>query len=274
MLKKIVNTFRIFFNLKNIKENMETFNKMTYNAPDMSRFYSSEEHLNRLFKPEETILNILKDRFKDMKMLDIGVGGGRTTHYFAHLVKEYVGVDYSESMIKACRERFKDIHFEVCDVRSLDIFEDNAFDFVLFSASGIDSVPYEERLKALKEIKRVCKNDGFFCFASHNLLNVDKLMALKFSKNPIEMLRNIRRYILFRAANKSPEELKKEKYTVINAYETRHKTYYAKPEEHIRQLEGVGFKNIRTFGREDGKEISNTELGTVTDNWIYFLCEA
>ena len=47
-----------------------------------------------LHKPEQTILNILKPILPNMKMLDIGVGAGRTTIQFAPLVKEYIGIDY------------------------------------------------------------------------------------------------------------------------------------------------------------------------------------
>ena len=52
-------------------------------------------------------------------MLDIGVGGGRTTLHFDKLFKEYIGVDYVESMIKASWERLHDIKenilFKGCD---------------------------------------------------------------------------------------------------------------------------------------------------------------
>lgn len=103
-----------------------------------------------------------------MKMLDIGVGAGRTTHYFAHLTKEYVGIDYSENMIKVCREKFqnypKKISFEVCDARSLKFFEDSYLDFVLFSYNGLDYMNHEDRLRVLREIRRATKEGGTFVF--------------------------------------------------------------------------------------------------------------
>ena len=75
-----------------------------------------------------------------MKMLDIGVGGGRTTLHFAPLVKEYVGIDYSQNMIKACQERFAQVSFQTADARSMGIFKDSTFDFILFSYNGIDYI--------------------------------------------------------------------------------------------------------------------------------------
>lgn len=253
---------------------MFRFNKRTYDLFDTVKFYSSESHLKILDKPEETVINFFGNKLKDMKMLDIGVGGGRTTYHFADLVKEYIGIDYSENMIKACKERFKDLHFEVCDVRYMNIFENNYFDFILFSAGGIDHVPIEDRFKALLEIKRVCKHGGFFCISVHNLQNIDKLFALKFSINPVELIRNIRRYFLFRLANKPKEELRKREEVVINNFENRHKTYYIKPEEQIKQLINLGFENVRVYSHSEGKGLKDkSELDSVTDNRVLYLCD-
>lgn len=274
MIRKIKNTFGIIFNFKNIKDEMFKFNKKTYDLPDTASFYSSESHLKILDKPEETVINFFGNKLKDMKMLDIGVGGGRTTYHFADLVKEYIGIDYSENMIKACRKRFKDLHFEVCDVRYMNIFEDNFFDFILFSAGGIDHVPIEDRVKALLEIKRVCKNGGIFAISVHNLQNIDKLFALEISVNPVTMVRNIRRFLLFRLGNKSKEELRKDKCVVINNYENRYKTIYMKPEEQIKQLIDLGFENVRVYSHSEGKELKDkSELDSVTDNRVLYLCD-
>jgi ubiquinone/menaquinone biosynthesis C-methylase UbiE len=56
---------------------------------------------------KKAILDRLRDRLRQMKMLDIGVGGGRTTMHFAQAAEEYWAIDYSEEMIAACRERFR-----------------------------------------------------------------------------------------------------------------------------------------------------------------------
>ena len=78
-------------------------NKDTYQSQKIVKRYAN---LDELFKAERTILGILKNKLKNMRMLDIGVGGGRTTYYFSPLVKEYLGIDYSEQMINACEKRF------------------------------------------------------------------------------------------------------------------------------------------------------------------------
>ena len=40
-------------------------------------------------------------------MLDIGVGTGRTSRYFASNFNQYHGIDYSSAMIDFCRKKFK-----------------------------------------------------------------------------------------------------------------------------------------------------------------------
>jgi ubiquinone/menaquinone biosynthesis C-methylase UbiE len=71
-------------------------NKITYKESDVVEYYSKQTNLQ---PPEETILNLFKGSLSEMKMLDIGVGGGRTTVHFAQLVKTYEAIDYSEEMI-------------------------------------------------------------------------------------------------------------------------------------------------------------------------------
>lgn len=126
-----------------------------------------------LFKPEQVVLNKLQNRLSDMKMLDIGMGGGRTTAFFAPLVKAYVGIDYSQKMIWLCQKKFTEnsqkLLFKRADARKLVLFRDDEFDFVLFSFNGMDVVDYEDRAKILKEIHRICKNNAYFLFSAHNI---------------------------------------------------------------------------------------------------------
>src|SRR5437867_4307321 len=78
-------------------------NQYTFERERVVRAYERESELQ---KPEEVVLTMLRDRLKEMRMLDIGVGAGRTTFHLAPLVKEYIGVDYSQKMIEACKRRF------------------------------------------------------------------------------------------------------------------------------------------------------------------------
>ena len=65
--------------------------------------YARESHLQ---PAEEAILGRLLPQLPAAAMLDLGVGGGRTTLHFAKWVRSYVGVDLSDTMIERCERRF------------------------------------------------------------------------------------------------------------------------------------------------------------------------
>jgi len=256
-------------------------NKDVYGSEDIVKGYSGGEGLQ---KPEETILNELRNKLPNMKMLDIGVGAGRTTKYFAPLAKLYVGVDYSEKMIKICQQRYrgfpKELSFEVADARALKSFESNYFDLVLFSFNGIDYMSHQDRLTALREISRVTKNGGFFCFSTHNLNIAFKLCTFRLSKNPVKLFMETRRLILMRLLNKKSwkalrKRVGRQKYMIFNdgAHNFRLKTYYVTPTEQIKQLTELEFSSIKIYGLLDGREIKNdSSLMSSMDGWLYYLC--
>jgi ubiquinone/menaquinone biosynthesis C-methylase UbiE len=259
-------------------ELMNISNQKTYETEDIIRSYFLKDELQ---KPEETILNILKDGLKNMRMLDIGVGGGRTTIHFAPLVRQYIGIDYSKNMIGACKKRFPEFagkdYFKICDASNMAIFENNYFDFILFSFNGIDYISHEDRIKALKEIKRISKSNGYFCFSSHNLnTDIENNFNIKFTNNPVKLLYRIYYYLLFKFLTKNFKRLQKtSNYLIINdgARKFRLKTYYIKPVEQINQLAALGFKDIRVYSLSEGNEIKNKfSLNTLKDSWLYYLC--
>ncbi len=119
-----------------------------------------------LQNPEVMILVKHRERIVNKHILDIGCGSGRTTAILKNLSSGYIGIDYSMTMIESCRERFKDVSFARGDVREMGEFRDEEFDFIMFSFNGLDSINHENRLKGLREIHRVLKQDGLFAFSS------------------------------------------------------------------------------------------------------------
>lgn len=144
---------------------LDDSNKKIYTARSIVRHYT---RLSLLQPAEQMILELLQGQLSSMKMLDIGVGGGRTTQHFSKLAMEYVGIDYSTNMIAACQKRFSAssqvVMFEVCDARDMSRFRDNSFDFILFSFNGIDYVSHTDRLKVFQEVSRVAKPGAYFSF--------------------------------------------------------------------------------------------------------------
>jgi len=139
-------------------------NLPVYNRSEVAAYYASLDYLSpceqalfaEFLKPGDAIL-------------DLGVGGGRTTPYLSPLASRYVGVDYAPNMVAACREKFPQLEFLVADATNLALLADGNFDSVVMAFNGIDALfPSEARRRCLAEIHRVLKNGGVFIFSSHN----------------------------------------------------------------------------------------------------------
>jgi SAM-dependent methyltransferase len=106
---------------------------------------------------------------RGMDVLDLGVGGGRTTPYLSELANKYVGLDYAEGMVEACRQRFPDLTFHHADAADLSPFGDSSFDAIVFSFGGIDYLtPPAKRERCLAECRRVLRPGGVLIISRHN----------------------------------------------------------------------------------------------------------
>jgi ubiquinone/menaquinone biosynthesis C-methylase UbiE len=104
-----------------------------------------------------------------ISVLDMGVGGGRTTPYLSGIAGRYVGADYSQGMVNACKKRWPKLEFVHCNAIDLSRFADDLFDVVVFSFNGIDVIRDDEnRAKCLAETTRVLRPGGLLIFSSHN----------------------------------------------------------------------------------------------------------
>jgi ubiquinone/menaquinone biosynthesis C-methylase UbiE len=253
---------------------LDASNQKAYGKSELVKYYV---RWGKLLPPEEVILDLLRDRLAGMRMLDIGVGGGRTTTYFSDLVSDYVGIDYCPAMIAACQARLLDfpgkVTFEVGDARNMTQFPENAFDFILFSFNGIDGITWADRNLALREIHRVGKPGGYFCFSSHNLQSLDEYFKFKMHGNLLKLPTKIAKYILLRIFNGNYRQLLQMDYTIIRdgAHFFRIHTYYVKPEYQAGQLGKAGFKIVGIF-KNDGQEVKDNFQETES-NWLYYLCE-
>jgi SAM-dependent methyltransferase len=159
-------------------------NLSTYNAPAVAEHYAA---LNYLTPCERLLFETYLG--PGMAILDLGVGGGRTTPYLSSMAARYVGVDYAEEMIARCREKFPHLEFEVGDASDLSRFSSESFDSVVIAFNAMDYViPDESRFRALREIGRVLKPEGILIFSSHN----PRSMWVRRSWNP-ERVRNLAR---------------------------------------------------------------------------------
>lgn len=225
-------------------------NQATWKAPDVVDEYARACDLQ---PPEGAVLELLRDRLPDMSMLDLGVGGGRTTLHFADRVKEYVGLDYSEEMIAACRRRFAisevkpaALSFIVGDARALARFPASYFDFILFSFNGIDYVSARQRPAVFREVRRVGRNQGLFFFSTHNL----------------------------QALHTFGDKFKLHDRVIINdgVHGGRLRTYYVRPAVQLKELRRY-FSDVVVYTLASGAPLPRAAaLDTITDPWVYYLC--
>lgn len=139
-------------------------NLQIYNQPAVASHYAS---LNYLTACERHLFtSYLKP---GMSILDLGVGGGRTTPYLSRIASRYVGLDLAEEMVRACRRKFPGQEFVAGDASDLHEFEDAAFEAVIMAFNGLDYIlPAEKRRQCLGECWRVLQPGGVLIFSSHN----------------------------------------------------------------------------------------------------------
>ena len=245
--------------------NLFKTNQDTYEQKRVVKYYINDTLLQ---SAEKKIITKLQDSLKDFSMLDLGIGGGRTTGHFEPLVKKYIGTDYSKNMIESCKKKFPGLDLRVLDAREMSIFKDNTFDLILFSFNGIDYMNKDDRKKTLKEIKRICKTNGVFIFSTHNINVIPKIFSLKISLNPLKLAARILKLIKLYIYNESPFKCK-EKEIIINdgAHNFCLKTFYINPEEQIIQLKDFGFSNITLYDN-----LGNENL-QVKGSWVYYMCK-
>jgi ubiquinone/menaquinone biosynthesis C-methylase UbiE len=254
-----------------------------WEAEETVAYYASHTELQ---PPEATILHLLKPRLKDFRMLDIGVGAGRTTRHFAGSVREYVGIDVAQSMVARCRETFgagpSHISFDVCDVKDLSRFGPSSFELVLFSFNTLDNLDHSERMEALAGIRRVCSDNGLFCFSTHNTRAIRPLYKRKprLHVRPWETARSISDWFRLCAANPGYKALCRDcdsiRHTTVidGAHDFRLRMYYVQPEYQLQQLEECHFGNVQAYALSTGAKLDRHELSGTRDSWLYYLCNA
>ena len=233
--------------------------------------------------PEQIILQQLKNNWHKIRMLDIGVGTGRTSYTFSSLVKEYIGIDYSSPMLERCKEMIgehESVKFEVMDARDLSKFYDQPFDFVMFSLNGIDSVCHEDRQKILSEIYKVTAKNGMFKFSTHSLHAFPfkvKFPEFKISK-PIRSIyrwlkplrRAFRLWWHYRGVDVS--EIKNKPWAVLATgdHNFEIQIYHVKPDYQLKELEKIGFEVVSAY---DKYGIERDLMTDTSGNYMNILCK-
>jgi ubiquinone/menaquinone biosynthesis C-methylase UbiE len=253
-------------------------NEAFWSSTKRAQGYSARSHL---YPAEERFLHEFRDLLPQWRMLDLGIGGGRSTVHFAPMVAEYVGTEYSQVMLDKCRSRFRtwssEVNLRLADARDLSEFPSSCFDFVLFSFNGLDEVDHGGRMAALAEIRRVLRPDGFFLFSSHNLRSVDSQFSFVFARHPARLARSVWKYVRIRLANRRLGDRRAlHGHTLIHDYpfDWNKFTYYVDSDEQLAQLEQCGFRQSKLY-LPDGPQCASLANSEVTKQpWLYYLARA
>ncbi len=103
------------------------------------------------------------------RVLDLGIGAGRTTALLSPQAFTYVGVDISPPMLARARRAHPVADLRLGDARDLSQYADCTFDLVVFSFNGVDCLQHEERSAFFTGVHRVLAPGGRLLVSTLNL---------------------------------------------------------------------------------------------------------
>jgi len=232
---------------------------------------------------EEAALEAL-DEWTHGDVLDIGVGGGRTTGLLGPQARSYVGIDISEEMLALARRRFPDHDLRHGDAVDLAGLADEAYDLVVFSYNGLDALDHTHRGAALAAMARVTRPSGRVLFSSLNLDGVSfderplrlaggpldprvRFHLAQAARHPGILLRSLRNY---RRTRLEIEDGPGWGRRPLRAHEFRFVVHFATMEETVAEAEVAGLEVVGAYA-DDGSELTPSTRHTDAD-YVHYLC--
>jgi len=148
--------------------------KAYYEDPGVVEHYRRATASIGLWISEEMVFERVFE--KDDRILELGTGTGRIAIGLAEIGFPHVmGIELSTEMVKEARHIARvlelSVYFRQGDATQLK-FEDDLYDGAIFGFNGLMQIPGRaERLKALKEIRRVVRPGGALVFTTHDRQN-------------------------------------------------------------------------------------------------------
>lgn len=221
----------------------------------------SYRNASGLFPAEQLIFDGFAGRLSTLRLLDIGIGTGRTSAALSGRVGSYAGCDYSPAMIEAARQRCPGLDLRLADARNLTGHASESFDIVLFSYNGMDGVGHADRLRILSEVRRVLIPGGHFVFATHNRraprTPVWSRANLDIGWNPYRLARGLALFGLGFVNRLRLKRFESEAtdYAIVNdaAHQYGLLHYYIDAADQVRQLEAAGFEVLEACDLAGGR---------------------
>lgn len=236
-----------------MEENQDSVNRRIMAHRRIVAGYARQAGLSA---PEVAALARIAPEARDRPILDVGVGGGRTVAALREVSNDYLGIDYSPVMVEACRRLHEGVRFEHADARDLSHIHDATFFLAVFSCNGLGMVGHGDRLRILRELRRVLTPGGGFLFSTHNRASGDatagfQLPELEPALNPVRLAVRAGRFVrrvMVRAYNRRRMSKLVEHgdgYSIINDVSHDYGTmlYYVDLRAQRRQLRDAGFSD-------------------------------
>lgn len=118
---------------------------------------------------------------KNMKILDVGCGYGRTLkELYDNGYRNLIGIDFSSKMIERANSSYPDISFKISEGKKLD-FEDNSIDCVILLAVLTCITNEDDQYHLISEIHRILKKGGVL-YINDFLINDNDMYINRYEK--------------------------------------------------------------------------------------------
>jgi SAM-dependent methyltransferase len=231
---------------------------------------------------EQEIVTLLKYRehIVGRDILDIGIGNGRTARVLAVLAKYYVAIDYAPLVVAEARKTMPHLQVHLEDMRDLARWGDGTLDFVFGPNNVIDAVSHDDRLKTLREARRVLRDGGLFVFTTHNrcYFGAQAGPRLRVSRNPVTFAYQLVRYLRSVRLHRRMKPMRRfeDEYALLDdcigpAHALLH--YYIDRTAQERQLASLGFDLVDVIDKR-GATVPRGEMSPESAHLMFVARKA
>lgn len=125
------------------------------------------EYDHRELRPAEVMLLVrLRDDLAG-RVLEIGCGAGRVTHYLVAIARDLRAIDVNAAMVARTAHAVPSADVRLGDARRLED-PDGTYDAVVATCNVLDALTPGDRHAAIVEARRVLRDGGVFVLSAHN----------------------------------------------------------------------------------------------------------